>query len=181
MTAEQEIKPEVRQHFEPFYREHRRPAIAWALALGCSRDEAQDLVQEAFCGVLRRWRHSWPGDAQAKAYLIRAVEKQGFQLLRSKGSRERLLARLALCHTELSFELDHRAIPALAVEALQKLSRQQRRIVFLHVLAGYSLTDAAKELGIAPGTARNHFKRARDFLQTELNDDFPAGTPGDIL
>ena len=59
------------------------------------------------------------------------------------------------------------------MSALRRLSPNQRAVVVLHHVEGFSLAEAATRMGIASSTARVHLHRARSKLQRLLSDQEP--------
>ena len=63
--------------------------------------------------------------------------------------------------------------PATAIDlerALSQLPDQQRVVVVLHDIEGYTHDEIAQQLGIANGTAKATLSRARSALRRLLND-----------
>jgi RNA polymerase sigma-70 factor (ECF subfamily) len=54
--------------------------------------------------------------------------------------------------------------------AFAALSRQQRAVVVLHYLYGYTLDECSQYMGCRPGSARQHLARALSRLRETLND-----------
>ena len=54
------------------------------------------------------------------------------------------------------------------VSALACLSKRQQEAIVLHHLAGFSETEVAEALGVAPSTVKTHLKRGMELLR----DDF---------
>ncbi|MEA2581622.1 MAG: polymerase sigma-70 factor, subfamily [Actinomycetota bacterium] len=58
--------------------------------------------------------------------------------------------------------------------ALRHLSPNQRAVVLLHHLEGFTLEETATRMGIAASTARVHLHRARTKLRRLLGDEEPS-------
>jgi RNA polymerase sigma factor (sigma-70 family) len=54
--------------------------------------------------------------------------------------------------------------------AFAVLSRQQRAVIVLHYLYGYTLDECSEYMGCRPGSARQHLARALSRLRENLND-----------
>ncbi len=58
------------------------------------------------------------------------------------------------------------------LETIEKLPAGYRTVFLLHVVEGYSHKEIAKQLGIAEGTSRSQFFKARSLLQQKLKKDY---------
>jgi RNA polymerase sigma-70 factor (ECF subfamily) len=129
------------------------------------RQEAQDVVQEAFCRALRRWstvsRYDDP---------VAWVRRVAWNLAVSRWRRSR---------TALSFLRRQRPQePQVAgpttdrielVEALATLPAAQRRAMVLHYLGDLSLSEIAERESVAIGTVKSWLHRGRAALAVQLH------------
>jgi RNA polymerase sigma-70 factor (ECF subfamily) len=132
-----------------------------AVAAG-DRDEAEELVQEAFVRLLPRWpKISRYDDPEAW------VRKVAFRLLANRLRRRRLARRLQLrarpeyAPTEAGDALD-------VSRALATLTFNQRQVVVLHHLLDLPVDQVATELGVPVGTVKSRLARARMALMPLL-------------
>ena len=56
-------------------------------------------------------------------------------------------------------------------EALGKLSKEQRTVIVLYYLEGYSVKEVAKITGVTQGTVKSRLSRARNHLNFLLDDE----------
>ena len=56
-------------------------------------------------------------------------------------------------------------------EALGKLSKEQRTVIVLYYLEGYSVKEVAKITGVTQGTVKSRLSRARNHLKFLLDDE----------
>jgi len=56
-------------------------------------------------------------------------------------------------------------------EALGKLSKEQRTVIVLYYLEGYSVKEVAKITGVTQGTVKRRLSRARNHLKCLLDDE----------
>jgi RNA polymerase sigma-70 factor (sigma-E family) len=137
---------------------------AYALGLGRlallmvgDRDAAQDVVQDAFLGLYRRWDKLSSAEA-APAYLRTSV-LNGCRTLLKKRSRPALpaaeealeSAEAALIHTE-----EQRAMLA----AIRRLPPRQREALVLRYYLDLSEDQAAQAMGVSRGTVKSATSRA---------------------
>ena len=58
------------------------------------------------------------------------------------------------------------------LETIEMLPAGYRTVFLLHVVEGYSHKEIAEQLGIAEGTSRSQFFKARSLLQQKLKKDY---------
>jgi RNA polymerase sigma-70 factor (sigma-E family) len=151
------------------YRSHRLPLLRLAVLLTDDAAAAEDVVQDAFLALQRRWHAVDP--AAAAGYLRTSVVNGTRTLHRRRGVARRHLqsltaddvpgADLAVLLTE-----EHRQI----VEALRTLPRRQREVLVLRYWSDLSEADIAAVLGIARGTVKSSASRGLAALQKHLGD-----------
>jgi RNA polymerase sigma factor (sigma-70 family) len=56
-----------------------------------------------------------------------------------------------------------------ALDGLERIDSQQRRIVELRYFGGLSIEEAAQVLGISPATVKREWRMARAWLHRELS------------
>jgi RNA polymerase sigma-70 factor (sigma-E family) len=151
------------------YRAQRLPLLRLAVLLTDDPGTAEDVVQDAFLGLQRRWHAVEP--AAATGYLRTSVVN-GVRTLyrRSRVARRHLhtagpedvsSADLAVLLTE-----EHREV----VEALRTLPRRQREVLVLRYWSELSEAEIAAALGIARGTVKSSASRGLASLQKHLGD-----------
>jgi len=144
------------------YQAHAVGLIRLAVVMLGDRPAAEDVVQEAFCGLYRRWDHlEDPGNALR--YLRSSVLNGCRSVLRNRG---RLPFRLgpdasrpdsveSAESTALVGE-EHRAVLA----ALRKLPDRQREVLVLRFYLELSVAEIAQAVGISQGTVKSTVSRA---------------------
>src|SRR3954462_4000580 len=151
------------------YRAQRLPLLRLAVLLTDDRAVAEDVVQDAFLALQRRWHAVDP--AAAAGYLRTSVVNGVRSLHRRRVVARRHLhavapedvppADLALLLTE-----DQREV----VTALRTLPRRQREVLVLRYWSELSEAEIADALGIARGTVKSSASRALLSLQKSLGD-----------
>ncbi|MBM2620582.1 SigE family RNA polymerase sigma factor [Actinoplanes sp. LDG1-06] len=129
------------------------------------RQEAQDVVQEAFCRALRRWSKVSRYDDP-----VAWVRRVAWNLAVSRWRRSR---------TALSFLRRQRpqepvvdgptTVRIELVQALAALPPVQRRAVVLHYLGDMSVAEIAEREGVAVGTVKSWLHRGRTGLAAQLH------------
>jgi RNA polymerase sigma-70 factor (sigma-E family) len=136
----------------------------WALA--------EELAQEAFMRLWRRWR--WIRDPEtAPAYLYRTVVNLGNSTIR----RRALERRVASFRTEQPTGPDPVADLDLR-RAISALTPRKRACVVLRYLVGLTEAQTAQILGVSPGTVKSQTHKALRQLREYLAE--PAAEAGQI-
>jgi RNA polymerase sigma-70 factor (sigma-E family) len=147
----------VDQHVTALYQAHALSLARLALLMLGDRDAAQDVVQDAFFGLYRRW-DKLASVGAAPAYL-RASVLNGCRTLLKKRSRPALhaveepleSAEAALMHTE-----EQRAMLA----AIRRLPARQREALVLRYYLDMTEDQAAQAMGVSRGTVKSATSRA---------------------
>ncbi|MCW2702779.1 MAG: subfamily polymerase sigma-24 factor [Blastococcus sp.] len=151
------------------YRAQRLPLLRLAVLLTDDPGTAEDVVQDAFLALQRRWHAVDP--AAAAGYLRTSVvngvrtlyrrSRVARRHLHAVGPEESPSADLAVLLTE-----DHREV----VEGLRTLPRRQREVLVLRYWSELSEAEIATALGIARGTVKSSASRGLAALQKHLGD-----------
>jgi RNA polymerase sigma-70 factor (sigma-E family) len=151
------------------YRAQRLPLLRLAVLLTDDRATAEDVVQDAFLGLHRRWRAV---DPSAAAGYLRTSVVNGVRTLH----RRRVVARKHL-HAVRAEDVPSADLALLLTEeqrevvaALRTLPRRQREVLVLRYWSELSEADIADVLGIARGTVKSSASRALASLQKSLGD-----------
>jgi RNA polymerase sigma-70 factor (sigma-E family) len=151
------------------YRSQRLPLLRLAVLLTDDRGVAEDVVQEAFLGLQRRWRTVDP--AAAAGYLRTSVVNGARSLHRRRGVVRRYLTLLQpeeAPSADLAVLLgeEHRMV----VEALRGLPRRQREVLVLRYWSELTEAEIAAALGISRGTVKSSASRALSALEKQLGN-----------
>jgi RNA polymerase sigma-70 factor (sigma-E family) len=149
--------------------QHYRALVRLAMALIDQEASAEEVVQEAFERVLRRWqRLRDPGAAQA--YLRQAVVN---------GCRDRLRHRAVrraapVTHVRAAASAEDDAIvndeQRRTLAALRRLPPRQREVLLLRYFSGWSDNEIADALGISTGTVKSTAHRGVAALRAALTE-----------
>ena len=163
-----------KQAFYQLYREFvgRVYAICWRL-LG-NKQKAEDASQEIFIKV---WQQlpTFRGDSSFATWLHSIATRTAIDLwrqdkhLRLTDSTEdapELLEKSTECDSSGG---DSSAVPL--EQAIQRLPAQAKAVFVLFALEGYQHQEIAGMLGIAEGTSKAQYFRARQLLQEWLADE----------
>lgn len=137
----------------------RVPMVHLATLLVGSPAIAEELVQDAFVAVTRRWEDlDRPG-----AYLRTSVVNKCASALRRRAVEDRYRASV---HERSDYGIPEQLIELR--EALACLSDRQRIVVVLRYFADMPDADIAETLGVRPATVRSLAHRAMGVLRKEL-------------
>lgn len=159
-------EPAPMDRLEEAYVRNAPAALRLAYFLTGDREQAEDLVQEAFARVAGRFRHLRSID-DLDAYLRRAVVNLFSSNLRRRRVEHAWLER------ERSARTDHHAAPDPAERdemwrALQRLPDRQRTAVVLRFYEDLPEREAATLMGCSTSALNSLVVRAMQTLRNEL-------------
>jgi RNA polymerase sigma factor (sigma-70 family) len=155
-------RPARRSRFERIFAAHYRAVFAYALRRA-TRAEAEDAVAETFLVAWRRLEHV---PDPAKPWLLGVARRALANQRRSSRRQQALGTRLA--HEPPSPAEPSGETPVL--EALGRLSDDDRELLLLIAWDGLTAGEAAAVLDCTPATLRVRLHRARRRLRSELED-----------
>lgn len=142
------------------------------LRLACAQTgnvhSAEDVSQDAFLKLLTA-QTCFEGDEHLKAWLIRVTVNLCHDLARKR--QRRPVSSIHDLPTEpaqpggASYE-----DMAAAWEAIERLPEDQRVVVHLICVEGYSAEETARILGVSSGAVRSRLSRARKTLRSHVAD-----------
>lgn len=144
--------------------------LVGVLARVCDgRDDAEEVVQEAFVRLVKRWPQvSRYDDPEA---WVRSV---AFRLATSRWRRRRAGAA-ALLRLGPAPHAGPPSVDRVTVDAvLAPLSPAHRAVLVLHYAVGLTVEEIASELGVAPGTVKSRLSRARAAAAARYGGDDDA-------
>jgi RNA polymerase sigma-70 factor (sigma-E family) len=149
------------------YQQHWNRLVRLATLLTRDASVAEEIVQDAFIALHRRW-----GDlsehASAAAYLRTSVVNGARSALRHRGVEERHRqpgAPEPAGPEEHAVRADQ---DARVMAALRTLSRRQQEVLVLRYYGDYSEQDIATTLGLSKGAVKSHAHRGLAALREAL-------------
>ena len=144
---------------------HGPVLLAAARVITLDDDEAQDLVQTTFEIALRHL--DGLRDPQAlRAWLLRVQTREAFRVVR----RLRRLVSLD-GHVREVPTAGHDVAQRIDVrDGLARLPRRIRAAIALHYLAGLSVPETARALGVSENTVKSQLKTGLARLREDLHD-----------
>ena len=143
------------------FRVHHRRLVGLASLLVDERETAEDVVQEAFAGLYRHWRHLRDPDA-AVAYLNKAVVNGGRDQQRRGQRTTAARVRMGPVPDALR-SAEHDAVEHDEAErlwrAVTRLPRRQRQVLVLRYYLDQSEAEIADTLEVSRGSVKKHASR----------------------
>lgn len=160
--------------FDQLVGRHMRRAFSVAYRLLGQREDAEDLVQEAFLAALEKIDTFQSGRPFAP-WLFRILVNRGLNARKSHALRrtEEIPDFVASSGASPEREAERAELRGRLREALDELPERQRAVVELFELEGFSGPEIAEILEMPDGTVRWHLHRARRALREALAPFFP--------
>lgn len=163
---------------EELYRRHAGAVLGLATRLLHSRDDAMDVMQDAFVTVFEQLA-SLREPAAFRAWLLRVTAS----LVHRRFRRRKLLAMLGLGGSREQTALDELADPATSTETraelrlldrkLARVSERDRAAWLLRYVDGFALEEVAEACGCSLATAKRRIAAA----EAVVNAHFSGGEP----
>ncbi|QBR93855.1 SigE family RNA polymerase sigma factor [Nocardioides euryhalodurans] len=148
---------------------HHRRLVGLASLLVDDRRTAEDVVQEAFASLYRRWSHLRDPQSAA-AFLDRTVVNGGRDSLRRRRTAGAAVLRLVPRSEELD-SAEHAAVAHHEADrlwaAVTALPTRQRQVLVLRYYLDQSELEIADTLGISAGSVKKHASRGIAALARE--------------
>jgi RNA polymerase sigma-70 factor (ECF subfamily) len=156
--------------FDLLVRRYMRSAFAVAYRVLGHREDAEDVVQEAFLAALANIG-SFDTSRRFGPWLYRIVVTRGLNFRKSRSRRTTESLEDAAVPSDApgpAAAAEHAGLRATVAAALARLPERQRMVVQLFELDGFSGAEIAAMLGISPGTVRWYLHEARQALRGML-------------
>jgi RNA polymerase sigma-70 factor (ECF subfamily) len=153
------------------FERHARPTARFVSRLLADSSEVDDLLQATFLEV---WRSAgrYRGDASVHVWIFGIAYNLARRHMRGAGRRRALLelwSRQPVAHERPLDELTHdKRLVEKVVTALGALGPEHRVAVVMVDLEGVASVDAARALGVNPGTFGRRLYEARRELRDAL-------------
>lgn len=162
--------------FAAIYAAHKRRVYSLCVRMVHNREDAEDLMQEAFLQVFRKL-HTFRGDSAFSTWLYRVTVNVVLMNLRRKPWRETPLEEMGRPEDEESVppefgaadERLNNSLDRIALErALDELPPGYRMVFSLHDVLGYEHQEAAEIMGCSAGNCKSQLHKARMKLRSVL-------------
>jgi len=140
----------------------------YALAISHEPQQAYDLVHAALARFIEPPQ---PELADPLPYLRRSIRNESIDIYR-KHQRQRAFIDQ---HTEMAVEIDTQGLEKLLIDeraleqVLERISPEEREILYLWAVEGYTTQEVADLLGMPKGSLLSKIHRLRQNLKTEIS------------
>ncbi len=160
---------EVRRHVSALYQAHALALVRLAVLMTGDQPTAEDVVQDAFLGLYRRWQALHDAD-KALGYLRSSVINGCRSVHRVRYRRQGITVDppepVGSAEAEAMLGEAHREVLA----ALRRLPRRQREAVVLRYYLDMTEEQAARAMGVARGTVKSATSRGLSALARMLKE-----------
>lgn len=146
---------------------HYRRLVGLAGLLVDDRESAEEVVQDAFEQLYRRWG-SLRDPSSAVAYLDRSVVNGARSRLRRRSTERSYLWPVPAEEPSAESTGIERRQRDVLVAAVRQLPRRQREVIVLRYFLDLSEDQIAQWLGVSPGSVKQHAHRATTALQQRM-------------
>jgi RNA polymerase sigma-70 factor (sigma-E family) len=165
--------------FDALYSSHRLHMVRLAMLLVDDVSTAEDVVQEAFAGVVRAWNHLETEGAM-QAYLRTCVVNAARSVLRRRRTARAyvppLMPSAPGADEAAVLSEEHREV----IEALGTLPQRQREVLVLRYWSSLSEAEVAENLGISRGTVKSSSSRGLTALRAAMTPPDSPHSPKDL-
>jgi RNA polymerase sigma-70 factor (sigma-E family) len=152
---------------EQLYDAHYVRLVRLAVLLLGDTGRAEEVVQDSFVAVYRRWDSV--RDADLPAYLRQTVVNRSRSVLRHLAVVSRHQPHAPLDEPGADHDVLRKAQRRAVVDALQRLPRRQREVLALRYYADLTEREIAETLGISQGAVKSHASRGAEALRRSLD------------
>lgn len=161
------------QDFDAFYAATHRRIIGQVYAMTGSLAEAEDCTQEAFARAWQQWSKLSVDLGSPEAWVRTVATRLAVSSWRKAVNRLKAHRREYAVAEVPGMTPDRLAV----VDALRRISDDQRLAIVLYHYVGLSVEEVAAETGALPGTVKARLARGRRALAPHLSE-FADGTAG---
>jgi RNA polymerase sigma-70 factor (ECF subfamily) len=160
----------LKQDFKALINDHSAQVLNTAVRILGDTHKAQDVHQEVFLGIWRRW-HKYDGQINWKAYLYRATVRKAIHLAK-KSRTERFFEQQPEYTSNEGPDGSLRAaeLQQKLAGRLARLPKRQAEVFILSRMEGLKAEQIAGLLGCSQETVRVHLHRAMKRLARELGN-----------
>jgi RNA polymerase sigma-70 factor (ECF subfamily) len=156
--------------FKELVEQYSAPVLKSAFRIVGNHQCAQDIHQEVFLAILRRW-NKFNGETNWGAYLYHVTVRRAMELVkRSRVSEERFGSPddWAVTKEDPAGLLRSKELQQELLRRLSRLPKRQADVFVLSRIEGLSDKQIAEIMDLAPQTVRVHLCRVLERLRREL-------------
>jgi len=160
-------KKHQRNAQEQLYRKYAGAMLRVCLAYEPDRDEAKDILQNAFLKVFRNIE-VYNGQGALKAWIRRIITNTAIDAYRKKQQNQTLRIDDLGEHAELAADSSDPLVCQDLLKQVEQLPDGARIVFNLYAIEGYTHKEIAEKLDISEGTSKSQLNRARKLLNEQL-------------
>ncbi len=130
-----------------------------------NREDAEDIAQDVFLSYVKA-KPAFESAEHEKAWLLRVTINRCKSFFRSAWQKK--TTALAEDFPAASFTADELSV----TEAVNRLPKKYRQVIYLYYIEGYATGEIASILSIPQNTVLSQLSRARKMLKKALGGDF---------
>lgn len=158
--------------FAIFYQRYRKTLYVYLLSIVRFRETAEELLQDTFFSFLRNLARLREADA-VKPYLFRTARSRAVDFFRKERRDARALEHrkadpMLKRREETGFSAEASVLPEDLEAQLDSLPDEQREVVVLRVLAGFTFPEIARLTGVSENTAVSRLRYGLSKMRTAL-------------
>ena len=152
---------------EQLYDAHYVRLVRLAVLLLGDAGRAEEVVQDSFVAVYRRWDQLAAADLPA--YLRQTVVNRSRSVLRHLAVVSKHAPHAPVDEPGADHDLLRHSQRRAVVDAMLQLPRRQREVLALRYYLDLSEREIAETLGISPGAVKSHASRGAEALRRSLS------------
>ncbi|WP_430814458.1 RNA polymerase sigma factor [Carboxylicivirga sp. RSCT41] len=156
-----------RKSQEQLYRKYAGEMLRICLAYEPDRDEAKDILQNAFLKVFRNIE-AYSGEGALKAWIRRIITNTAIDAFRKKQKEHTLRFDDVGEVFEHPCDVSDPLVCQDLLKEVEKLPDGARMVFNLYAIEGYNHKEIAERLNISEGTSKSQLSRARKLLNEQL-------------
>lgn len=161
-------RTEAAEALSALFREHALGLTRLAFLMLGDRGAAEDVVQEAFCGLYRAWGRL-PNHDKAAGYLRVSVLNGCRSVIRRSRRTPAPIEVTSAASAEADALLGEERRAAVA--ALRRLPARQREALVLRYFADLPVSEIARAMGVSTGTVKSTTARGLAALARILREE----------
>ncbi|WP_200954393.1 MULTISPECIES: RNA polymerase sigma factor [unclassified Nocardioides] len=163
---------------EAFYREHAETVKTFLARRIADPHQVADLTADIFLAAIGSADRYRPDEGAPLPWLLGIARNAVADATRRRARRLRAESRIQGrrlldedATARIAERIDAERLTRALYDALAALPARDRRLMELVAVDGLSVTDAAAELGVKPGTARVRLHRSRARVQLHMDNN----------
>ncbi len=158
--------------FEEFYRLTERSVYAFALSILRNHEDALDVVQDTYLKI-RGAAHLYQPLGKPMAWVFTITRNLSMSKLRTRTQTENIEEEELENNLSFSYVTDQEDKLVLQ-SALKILSEEERKIILLHAMSGFTHLEIARDIGMPLSTVLSKYHRGLKKLKKYLTE---SGVP----